>query len=129
MSFCYKDKSLPNRFLECRLATGLSQAKVALAIGFKGSRYVINSYEHNKRLPNLKTLIKLKNLYNVSLDYLLCLDNFKNHQEFLLNELGIDEKLEELILIANTLDNGKNLVNKSIKSILINAINYESNQD
>lgn len=111
----YKDKSLPNRFKECRMEAGLSQKQVALSLGFVGNRYTISCYEHNKRLPNIATLIKMKNLYKVSLDYLLCLDDYKSHQDYLLQELGIDQELEELLLITKTIPKSSNLINQFIQ--------------
>lgn len=43
-----------------------------LAKEFKISSVTLSQYENGKRLPDLNTLIKFANFFNVSLDYLVC---------------------------------------------------------
>lgn len=54
---------------ELRLKYGLSQKELAESLGIKNNTY--NQYEHENRIPDTKTLIKIANYYNVTLDYLL----------------------------------------------------------
>lgn len=89
MTIYYKDKTLPNRFKECRLKAGLSQPELSTALGFKGGKATIGCYERNLRLPNVTTLIKMKNIFDVSLDYLLCLDDYSSHIEYAKSKLII----------------------------------------
>ena len=49
MTIYYKDKTLPNRFKECRLKAGLSLAELSTALGFKGGKATIGCYERNLR--------------------------------------------------------------------------------
>mgnify|MGYP002237886875 CR=1 FL=1 len=58
MTIYYKDKTLPNRFKECRIANNLTQAELCKLLGFTGNKYTVYNYESNKRLPNIKTMIK-----------------------------------------------------------------------
>ncbi len=89
----YKDKTLPNRFKECRIESGITQPNLAKMLGFKATKQLIYAYENGKRLPTVNTLIKMHEIFGVSTDYLLALDDYKNHNDYLCNALGIDEIL------------------------------------
>lgn len=54
---------------EARLQAGLTQEKVAEAIGV--SRQSISNWENDKTYPDVINIIALSELYQVSLDYLL----------------------------------------------------------
>lgn len=54
---------------EARLQAGLTQEKVAEAIGV--SRQSISNWENDKTYPDVINVIALSELYQVSLDYLL----------------------------------------------------------
>lgn len=98
MTIYYKDKTLPNRFKECRIANNLTQAELCKLLGFTGNKYTVYNYESNKRLPNIKTMIKMHKIFDISLNYLLCLDDFKNHYDYIVNQLGISEKMIQLYM-------------------------------
>ena len=89
MTIYYKDKTLPNRFKECRIANNLTQAELCKLLGFTGNKYTVY---------NIKTMIKMHKIFDVSLNYLLCLDNFKNHYDYIVNQLGISEKMIQLYM-------------------------------
>ena len=130
MNFYYKDKTLPNRFKECRLKSGLSQPALSSALGFKGGKAPIYCYEHNKRIPNLTVLLKMKNVFHVSLDYLLCLDNYPSHIDYVKIELGLDEELIESLLMIAANKELKYELNNFIQNQLQKEIyNYESKAD
>ena len=114
MTIYHKDKSLPNRFKECRLENNLSQPQLSSLLGFAGKKTTIYYYETNKRLPNVPTLIKMKKIFNTSLDYLLCLDDYKNHNDFIIQKLGIP--LESIDILINLNDINKLKVNNFIHS-------------
>ena len=59
----------------------------------------------------------MKNIFNVSLDYLLCLDNYKNHIDYINNALGINNELLDLLLLVT--DN-----ERSIKRVNFYIINH-----
>ena len=77
----YKDKNLPNRFKECRIAMKLTQPQLSSLLGFKGGKATIMSYEKSKRLPNVNTIIRMHEVLKVSTDYLLCIDDYKDHND------------------------------------------------
>lgn len=109
-----KDFNLPNRFKECRLEKKLTRPALARLLGFVGSKQVIYSYETNKRIPNVPTLIKMKNIFNVSLDYLLCLDSYKNHIEYIYKELGMNDELLDLFILVTEDEHSIKRVNNYI---------------
>lgn len=96
---------------ELRLKHGLSQKEFAEILGIKNNTY--NQYEHENRTPDIETLIKIANYYNVSLDYLL--ENPtppKTKNEFTLQE-------EELIDIYRELsDRNKEIILKNLYILL-----------
>lgn len=52
-----------------RKKKGYSQLKVAMDLNI--SREAISYYENGQRCPNLETLVKLSDYFNVSIDYLI----------------------------------------------------------
>lgn len=64
---------MANRLVELRRASGLSQDAVAEKIGV--SRQAVSKWERAEAAPDTDNLIALANLYDVSVDELLCLDN------------------------------------------------------
>lgn len=59
-----------------RKKKGYSQLKVAMDLNI--SREAISYYENGLRCPNLETLIKLSEYFNVSIHYLITGEDFKN---------------------------------------------------
>lgn len=114
MTIYYKDKLLPNRFKECRLENNLSQPQLSTLLGFTGKKTTIYHYETNKRLPNVPTLIKMANIFRVSIDYLLCLDDYKNHIDFIEKQLGLPSQYINVLINLNPAK--KQEINKFIKS-------------
>lgn len=62
-----------NRLRELRIGAGLTQKQLADRIGVTKS--VISFYELRERAPSPDVLIKLSNIFHVSTDYLLGLEN------------------------------------------------------
>ncbi len=60
---------LSKRIKELRLVSGYTQKYVADKIGVKYQSY--QAYELGLSLPSLKNLVKLADLFDVSLDYLV----------------------------------------------------------
>lgn len=68
------------RFKELRVANKLSCRKVAKILGLK-SIGSISGFESGQNYPSVETLIKISNIFNVSLDYLLgCKENDRIEQ-------------------------------------------------
>jgi transcriptional regulator with XRE-family HTH domain len=58
-----------NNLREARLKKGIKAVDLAKALNV--SKQTISNWEHGKRNPDIDTLIKLADLYEVSLDYLV----------------------------------------------------------
>ena len=57
------------RLKELRESKGLTQKEVAKVIGYTQLSYA--RYENGKREPDISTLCKLANYFNVTVDYLI----------------------------------------------------------
>lgn len=62
-----------NIIRELRLEKGLSQKNLALSLGTTQS--TIGKYEREELQPNVETIIKLCNIFGVTSDYLLGLED------------------------------------------------------
>ena len=65
------------RLKELRKAKGLSQTQLANELGMIHQTY--SNYENEKREPNIATLIKLADYFDVSVDYLIEHEKTPNH--------------------------------------------------
>ena len=65
------------RLKELRLENHLSQAQLAKNLGNNISPSAIGLWELNKRIPNLDAVILISQYFNVSIDYLAGLQDFK----------------------------------------------------
>lgn len=99
---------------------GLTQEEVATKLCLARSTY--RNYENNEREPNIETLIKIADYFDVSLDYLcgrqnknlLFIDSLTPQKKELINlikELDDDETLIAIGMIAR-------LANKPIEEIM-----------
>ena len=61
---------------EIRKQNNFSQLKVAMDLSI--SREAISYYENGKRSPDVDTLVMFSNYFNVSIDYLIKGEEFKN---------------------------------------------------
>lgn len=88
----YNQTNLSKKLKQIRELKKITQKELSENINIKYETY--NSYETKNIQPNLKTLIKLANYYNVSVDYLLGNDYHG------LNELeNLSEKQKEVVRI------------------------------
>ena len=66
------------RLREVRMKSGLTQQNMADKLGISLNAY--QKYEQAERSPSLDCLVSIADILNVSLDYLLCRDDFiKSH--------------------------------------------------
>lgn len=88
---------IANRLAKLRKEKGYSQEQLAEELDI--SRQAISKWERAEASPDTDNLIELAKLYNVSLDYLLCLDNEDsksvNKNQIIINENGIHIEDEE----------------------------------
>lgn len=61
--------NIGSKIAELRKAKKMSQAELATAVG--ASRDIIGKYERNDNLPSIEMALKLANVFDVSVDYLL----------------------------------------------------------
>lgn len=59
-----------NRLKELRKDKKLTQFEISKLLNI--SQITYSQYERNKREPSIETLIKLSDIFKVSLDYLMC---------------------------------------------------------
>ena len=68
-----------NNLKHAREVQNMTQSQVASLLGITSAAY--QNYEYGKREPNISKLLQLAVTFNVSLDDLLCLDDFKKSLE------------------------------------------------
>jgi transcriptional regulator with XRE-family HTH domain len=68
---------LSKRIKNLREKSGLSQQKLADMLGV--TQQAVAKWEGDKAEPDTSMLVKISNIFNVSLDYLLCKTNVKNY--------------------------------------------------
>lgn len=76
-----------NRIKELRIEKRLFQSDVAKYIG--KSERIVGFYETGERDPNTDTLLKLSELFDVSVDYLLGKTDVKNSKVVSLDDIDI----------------------------------------
>ena len=93
VNFGYKLRAL-------RTAAGMTQDELAKKLGITKS--VISAYENDMRRPSYEILIKLAHIFNVTVDYLLGVEN-KTHLD--LSGLSIAEK-NAIFNLVNAIQKG-----------------------
>lgn len=76
-----------NRIKELRVEKHLLQSDVAKYIG--KSERIVGFYEKGERDPNTDTLLKLSELFDVSVDYILGKSDIKNSKTINLDDIDI----------------------------------------
>ena len=85
MEFKYRLRNL-------RFEKNLTGEQLANAIGVK--KTTISTWENGKAFPEIGTLIKLANYFDVSIDYILGRNNATSNDKTILDNLS-DEQLEK----------------------------------
>ena len=68
---------LGDKIKELRIKNGMTQKELGKKLGFSDN--TITNYEKNKRDPDYDTLVKLANIFDVSISYLLDINEFSAH--------------------------------------------------
>ena len=68
---------------DARLASNLTQEQVAEALGI--SRQTVSNWENGKTYPDIINVIKMSDLYHVSLDHLLKGEKQEKEPDYLFN--------------------------------------------
>lgn len=90
---------LNDRIKELRKAFGVSQVELAKALNV--SKQCVSNWENDNVLPSIEMLVKLAEYFNVTTDYLLCLDN-KDMVD--LSGLSENERAHIKLLIKDLMD-------------------------
>lgn len=96
-----------NKLQRARTKANLTQEQVAEALGV--SRQTISNWENEKTYPDIRSVVILSDLYDVSLDYLLkdkeetSMTNYIDYLEESTNTVKSKTRLSEIILIATYL--------------------------
>ncbi|WP_052400631.1 helix-turn-helix domain-containing protein [Oceanobacillus jeddahense] len=72
---------------------GYSRVEISYKLGF--SQNVYGSYEREKRRPSLETIIKLADIFGVSLDYLIRGEEYHSNDNDILKDLLAEVALEK----------------------------------
>ena len=112
-----KIKTINNRFKVARINAGYSQRDVSHILDFL-SFQALSLYEQGKRVPSNMVLYSLPKLYHVSLDYLLNEDDYRNHEEFIISELGLNEK--SFLILKSNLEHTS--INTILKKFIQNSM-------
>ena len=90
---------LNDRIKELRKAFGVSQVELAKALNV--SKQCVSNWENDNVLSSIEMLVKLAEYFNVTTDYLLCLEN-KDMVD--LSGLSENERAHIKLLIKDLMD-------------------------
>lgn len=120
-----------NRLKKLRIARGLTQDQLADEFndkyGYALTKATISQYENNRRLPEITIIMNFKEYFNVSLDYLLCNDDYT------IKEVGIKYdgnyiNIEDIVFMVNNMATKNNIklngeiLNDRQKDVLNNCL-------
>lgn len=100
-----------NRLLELRKEADLSQRDLASFLEL--NRSSLTNYETGNRNLTMSTLKKLAMFFDVSIDYIVYRDDFRNHHEFVKEVLGLED--ESIKILASNKKSKE--INKYIQSL------------
>lgn len=94
-----------SKIKKSRMESGLTQEQAAEALGI--SRQTISNWENEKSYPDIVSVLKMSDLYNVSLDYLLkgeqAMSSYMDYLDESTNVVKSKTKFSKLILILTYL--------------------------
>lgn len=104
-----------NRIKELRKHYEYTQKEMGEKLGIATITYF--KYEHGENEPNYNTLIKLSNIFNVSIDYLLGKDNERDIQVYNFNKAKENFEKSLSILIKDFPEYKEGIMNLAIEFI------------
>lgn len=118
-----------NKLKVIRLQHGKSQKEIAKSIGVAHSTY--SNYENGNRIPNMNTLKRIADYYEISVKRLLQLDNLKETRKK--SNISLDEIADELDVPTNLLklieQGAGDLVTSSKYQRIIEALKNNKEQE
>lgn len=92
---------MQNRIRELRQEKKITQ--IRLSIELEVTQETISAYETGKHLPSIRSLLKLSEIFNASLDYIMCLSDIRRP----LKETNFKKDEIELLLLYQALNHSK----------------------
>lgn len=92
---------------------GILQKELAMSLNTSAS--TIGMYEHERREPDNRTLKKIANFFNVSIDYLLDNDNINITSEISLKR---KDELRKILIKNNCLNNNDELDDEELETLI-----------
>jgi len=117
-------KLLGSTIKQLRIEADLTQQELADKMGVK--RQVINYYENNNRKPKTTDIIKLAEIFDISIDYLLNFSTVKTNDpeiQAMCKYTGLSEEALQVLNYYNDLSDNKN------NAKLIDTINFLIEQE
>jgi len=84
--------NIGDKIIQLRKQANLSQSELATKIG--ASRTIIGNYERNMNTPSIDMIIKIAQVFNVSLDFLIGEGELANHDKDVIRRIEDIEKLD-----------------------------------
>ena len=100
-----------------RKKVGLTQANLAKKLGISPS--TVGMYEQGRREPDSAMLIKIADLFDVSVDYLV---NFKKRKKYSKNADEIADKIEFMLRNREYLKNNKISISNETLNYIVQAV-------
>ena len=100
----YEGFELPNKIKELRIEKRITQLQLSIYLNV--TQETISAYEHDKHLPSLTALMKMSELFDASMDYIMGLSPVRQIKTA---DYTIDENKAQLVAYAQgLLDSQKN---------------------
>ena len=103
--------NIGDKIIQLRKQNRLSQSELAEKI--EASRTIVGNYERNSNTPSIERIIKIANVFNVSLDYLIGEGQLSSYDKEVLKRIEDIEHLDQetrknlFFLIDNVIQNFK----------------------
>ncbi len=81
---------MANRIRELRYEKRITQLQLSIDLGV--TQETISAYEHNRHLPSLSALMKMSEIFDASMDYIIGLSNVRHIMAQSDNSIDIEQK-------------------------------------
>lgn len=81
---------MANRIRELRYEKRITQLQLSIDLGV--TQETISAYEHNRHLPSLTALMKMSEIFDASMDYIIGLSNVRHIMAQSDNLIDIEQK-------------------------------------
>lgn len=92
---------MSNRIKELRTEKKITQLQLSIALGV--TQETISAYEHDRHMPSLSALMKMSELFDASMDYIMGLSNVRHMPLDAEGDSGDSEQKNKLIYFYSRL--------------------------